>query len=141
MKSGLLIFLFILSFAGCKSRDKIPKNILPQSEMETVLWDMIRADKFLTDFILIKDTSLNKDTASINLYQQIFRIHHISKEKFQQSFAFYRAHPDLLKVILDSLNSRPDNAASGTYHPQPVTDTLPPFRKIKLLPHNRKQRR
>ena len=129
MKSGLLIFFFIFFLISCKSRDKIPKNILPQEKMQAVLWDIIRADKFLTDFIL-KDTSLNKDTASINLYQQIFRIHHVSKEKFQQSFAFYRSHPDLLKIILDSLNLRPP-APTEVHQFHSVTDTSRSLRKIK----------
>ena len=125
MKLRLLIFFLFFLLAGCKSRNKIPKNILPELKMQMVLWDMIRADKFLTDFVFIKDTSLNRDTARINLYQQVFRIHHISEEKFQKSFDFYKAHPPLLKAILDSLDKRSGttSAPAGEYKFQPVTDT------------------
>ena len=136
MKFRLLIFFLVLFFAGCKSRNKIPQNILPQAKMQAVLQDMIRADKFLTDFVFIKDTSLNKDTASIKLYEQVFRIHHISKENFQQSFAFYRAHPLLLKVLLDSLNTRRNNAPAQQYNSEPVTDTAHFFKRIVKPPQN-----
>ena len=138
MKSGILIFFFFLFFAGCKSRDKIPKNILPQAKMQAVLQDMIRADKFLTDFVLIKDTNLNKDTASIKLYQQVFRIHHISKENFQQSFTFYKTHPLLLRVLLDSLNTKRTNTISPQYYSQPVTDTAHSFKRI-VKPSQKKE--
>jgi hypothetical protein len=103
----------------------VPKNILTQPEMQMVLWDMIRADKFLTDFVFIKDTSLDKDTARINFYQQVFSIHHISEEKFKKSFDYYKAHPTLLKAILDSLDKRSGttSAPAEEYKFQPVTDT------------------
>jgi len=137
MKAGLLILFFSFFFAGCKSRNKIPKNILSQTKMEAVLFDMIRADKFLTDFVFIKDTSLNKDTSSIKLYQQIFRIHHISKQEFQQSFSFYRAHPDLFKTVLDSLYAKSNNVhGSNVYKPVSVTDS---FRHLKDSLVNKKR--
>ena len=124
MKTGLLILFFSFFFAGCKSSNKIPKNILSQAKMEAVLFDMIRADKFLTDFVFIKDTALNKDTSSVKLYQQIFRIHHINKEEFQQSFSFYRVHPDLFKVVLDSLYARSTKLlAAGVYKSNILIDT------------------
>ncbi|HKB42904.1 MAG TPA: DUF4296 domain-containing protein, partial [Chitinophagaceae bacterium] len=95
------------------------------------------ADKFLTDFVFIKDTSLNKDTSSIKLYQQIFRIHHISKQEFQQSFSFYRSHPDLFKTVLDSLYTRSNNVqGTNAYKPTPVIDT---FRHLKDSLVNKKK--
>jgi hypothetical protein len=135
MKTGLLILFISIFFAECKKRNKIPNHILSQSKMQAVMWDMIRADKFLTDFVLIKDTTLNKNRESIKLYQQVLGIHHISKEEFQQSFAFYRAHPNLLKEVLDSLNARPDIAPTELYKPRPLRDTLHPMKKIIPLPH------
>ena len=142
MKAGLLIIIFSFFFAGCKNSNKAPNNILPQAKMEALLMDMIRADKFLTDFVLIKDTSLNKDTMSIKLYQQIFRIHHISKEEFQRSFSFYRAHLDLFKTVLDSVYTKSNNVSTtNIYKPVSVIDTfrhlkdsLRNGKKIKRLP-------
>ena len=73
--------------------------------MQAVVWDMMRADQFVTILYLEKDSTLDRNTESIKLYQQVFRIHQISKEEFQQSLSFYRSHPALLKVIMDSLKS------------------------------------
>ena len=55
MRTGLLI-ITILFFAGCKNKNAVPGNILPQSKMQAVIWDMMRADQFLTDYVLNKDT-------------------------------------------------------------------------------------
>lgn len=114
MRTWLLINLIILFIAGCKDKNAVPGNVLPQKKMQAVLWDMMRADQFLADYVLNKDTSLKKKTESIKLYQQILTINGVSKEKFEQSFSFYKSHPLLLKVIMDSIF----NAS-----PEPVVDT------------------
>lgn len=72
--------------------------------MQAVLWDMMRADQFLADYVLNKDTSLKKDETRFNMYQQVFAIHKIDKEIYQRSLNYYMDHPDLLKVILDSIS-------------------------------------
>lgn len=113
MRTGLLI-IAILFFAGCKNKKAIPDNILPQDKMQAVIWDMMRADQFLTDYVLNKDTALKKQTESIKLYQQILAINKVSKEEFERSFYYYKTHPLLLKVIMDSIA----NTA-----PEVVTDT------------------
>ena len=101
MRTGLLI-ITILFFAGCKNKNAVPGNILPQSKMQAVIWDMMRADQFLTDYVLNKDTALKKQTESIKLYQQILAINKVSKEEFERSFNYYKSHPLLLKVIINS---------------------------------------
>src|ERR1700674_5346015 len=125
MRIGLLILYVSLLIAGCKSRDRIPGNVLSQKEMRPVLWDIMRADQFLADYVFSKDSSLNRKTESIKLYQQVFAIHKISKEKFQRSFSFYKSHPSLLKVIMDSLSKPPSAAFTPIIKPQPLTDTEP----------------
>ena len=35
-----------------------------------------------------------------------FQIHHITRQDFDKSYAYYRQHPDLMKIILDSLSRR-----------------------------------
>jgi Domain of unknown function (DUF4296) len=147
MRKWLLILYASFLLAGCKSKSHIPANVLPQLKMQAVLWDMIRADQFLTDFVLNKDSTLNKKTESIKLYLQVFNIHHISKEEFQHSFSFYRSHPALLKVIMDSLSTISSTSLAELYKPKPLTDTLHPdtnklqqrkdtmlFRKRKRIP-------
>ncbi len=91
--------------------------------MELVLHDMMRADKFLADYVLNKDTTKKIDSESIKLYQQIFAIHQITGEQFQKSFTYYKEHPDQLRAIMDSL-SRPA-AAAPTEMVQPLPAPQP----------------
>jgi Domain of unknown function (DUF4296) len=102
-----LSFLFISLFliTSCKDKNKIPKDIFPQEKMQAVLWSMINAGEFLNGYVLYKD-SVDKMAESLKTYGQVFQIHHITKEEFDKSYSYYREHPDLLKVILDSLSKR-----------------------------------
>lgn len=103
MRRTLLLLISCVCLAACTKKSTIPRDVLPQKKMQAVLWDMMRADQFLTDFVINKDTTANLDTESIRLYREIFAIHHISKKEFQRSFAFYKAHPAFLKPIMDSI--------------------------------------
>jgi len=107
MMKGLLTSCVIILIIGCGNKDGIPSDVLPQKKMQAVLWDMMRADQFLSDYVLNKDTSLKQNVESIKLYQQILAIHAISKEKFERSFDFYQAHQLLLRAIMDSIVNAP----------------------------------
>jgi hypothetical protein len=112
MRTGWLIGTVAVLFLSCKGKDHVPADVLPKDKMQAVLWDMMRADQFLTDFVLNKDTSLNKETESTKFYQQVFSIHKISKEDFQRSFTFYRSHPQMMKDLMDSVGRRSVNPPS-----------------------------
>ncbi len=103
MKNFLLIVL-ICVFISC-SNNKVPKGILPKPKMENVLWDLMRADEFVMNYVR-KDSTRSKKQESIKLYQQVFQIHKITKEEFEKSFSFYKKHPEILKPLLDTLESR-----------------------------------
>lgn len=99
-------FSFILLFIFCScNANKIPDDILPPDKMQEVLWDMIRADEFLVSYV-IKDTSVDRKTESIKLYEKVFDVHDISKTAFEKSFKYYQLHPKNLQPIMDSLNAR-----------------------------------
>jgi len=107
---GSLSAICLLFFVSCRQRETIPNDILHPEKMEKVLWDMVRADQFVTDYILTRDTLLKADSESIRMYQQIFRIHNISREDFKKSYYFYQTHPDFLKPVVDSIMSRTNTA-------------------------------
>jgi hypothetical protein len=140
MKTKWLIICLIVNLTGCRNNNRIPGDILPPQKMQAVLWDIMRADKFLSDFVLLKDTGLNKKTESIKMYEQVFAIHSITKEKFQHSFSWYEAHPAALQVIMDSLSNRPVTAPTKMIQPNDTTrppvrvpgDTSKPGRRISL---------
>jgi hypothetical protein len=120
------IFFFLLLtavlIAGCKNKNSVPGNVLPPDKMQAVLWDMMRADQFLTDYVFARDTSKNKEKESIRMYEQIFGFHKITKEEFTKSFAFYRANPLHLQGVMDSMAKRTADAPTKVA----ATDSLPP---------------
>ena len=107
----LFSFFLLLIFFSCKA-NKIPDDILPPEKMQEVLWDMIRADEFLVSYV-IKDTSVNRKTESVKLYQKVFEVHDISKSAFEKSFKYYQLHPENLQPIMDSLNARKSDREIG----------------------------
>jgi len=117
----LVVSVLILLLPACKSKRN--SSVIPPDKMELVLHDMMRADKFLADYVLNKDTTKKIDSESIKLYQQIFAIHQITGEQFQKSFTYYKEHPDQLRAIMDSL-SRPA-AAAPTEMVQPLPAPQP----------------
>jgi len=128
------IFLFIILTvfaAGCITDKKIPKGILSQNEMRKIMWDLMRADAYVTDFIM-KDSTRKHDqkAESTLLYEQVFDIHSTTKETFIKSRDFYESRPDLLKVITDSLRSDERKVQQYQNHKKPQPDTS--LRKIKL---------
>jgi hypothetical protein len=107
MRSGAVIIFFVFIIAACKDENRIPRSVLSQEKMQLVLWDMMRADQFLAEFVFKNDSTLNKRIESTKMYQDVLAIHGISQEKFSESFRFYQSHPALLKILMDSLNKKP----------------------------------
>jgi len=134
MRIFLFIFLFSISFFECTKRDKVPAHILSQPKMKAIVWDMMRADRFLSNFILPNDTSLNADSEKISVYKKIFLIHDVSKEKFRESFNYYKDHPSLLKTLFDSLGSQNIDSEQATRVHQ--GDTALPFKKLRKPLHD-----
>jgi|SRR5687768_6017301 len=99
----LLLAIFTLLFS-C-SRDKKKPEILTQSQMERVIWDIMQVDEYANAYISrdsLKD--LNKERQQ--LYLKVFQLHKVSKEDFNASIKYYSSKPDLMKVIFDSLSSK-----------------------------------
>jgi hypothetical protein len=122
MRRILLLILVVLSLASCRNRKSIPKDVLPKQKMQAVLFDLMRADQFITDFIINKDSSFKLDEESIKLYGKVFALHHITKEEFSRSFKYYNDHPVLLRAILDSIGSTPTPATGVIVKPDTITE-------------------
>ncbi len=88
--------------------------------MQAVLWDMISTGEFLTAYVLNKD-SIDKMTESSKLYGQTLQFHHITREEFDKSYLYYRQHPALMKIILDSLSKK---QVTPIEIPGPQMDTI-----------------
>ena len=128
MRFFLFIILTVLAI-GCIQDKKIPNDVLKQNEMRRIMWDLMRADAYVADFIM-KDSTKDQKQESVVLYEKIFVIHSTTKEVFQKSLTFYQSRPDLFKAISDSLRSDERKAQEYQDVKKPETDTT--LRKMRL---------
>jgi hypothetical protein len=99
-----LIALIIISSLLFSCSSSVPRGIIGPDEMKQIVFDLIRADQFIDNYVT-KDTTANVKERRITLYQQVFAIYEVSKEEFYKSYAYYQQHPDKNKVLFDSLNA------------------------------------
>jgi len=114
MRSILRVTLFTIILFSCGKKEK-NADVLSQNKMRDVMWDMIRADQWVSDQ-LIKDSSKNKKEESIKLYEQVFHIHGITKDDFKKSLDYYSSRPDLFRPIIDSLARRKNDFVPTKTH-------------------------
>lgn len=133
--AGLLTF-FALTFVACSDKNSIPSGVLPKDKMEGVLWDMILADQYAA--YLAKDSAhLDLKLARLRLYEQVFRLHDITRDKFRKSYQFYISHPEITQGLFDSVVNRGNLLKTESYsHPplKPAVTTPPAPAAVPLKP-------
>ena len=111
--SALLMFVL-----ACTDPDKIPGDVIPVAKMERVMWDMIQADRFSSQFN--KDTIKGRaDSMSFQWYHKVFALHGITREEFTESFDYYLSRPDITKTMFDSLASEAERIRPKLYKENP----------------------
>jgi hypothetical protein len=145
MRKGILGLLAVcaLLLTACGDKKSVPFGILSVDKMAPVMWDMVEADQYAA--ILVRDSAhVDAKMERMRLYEQVFRSHGISREKFEKSYSYYKGHPEISQILYDSLSAQgnryrteayahpslrpavtPGNPAPGT--PQPArTSPVPP---------------
>ncbi len=100
MKCILIISISVL-FYSCK--DSMPSGIIEQNKMQEILWDVLRADA-LSQQIISRDPAKSLAAENLKLTRKVFLIHNITEEQYEKSYSYYTHHPDMMRVILNSLN-------------------------------------
>jgi hypothetical protein len=103
MISILLPVMFLIS--SCGNKEKLPAGVLKPEKMQAVLWDVIKADVFATEFIK-KDSAKNAAAENLKLQQQIFAIHKITRADFYKSYDYYKSNTVEFKKVIDSMIAR-----------------------------------
>src|SRR5213076_2813604 len=98
MKTLFSVFIIFFLCYSCSDKEKKDSSILSEKQMTDVMWDLMRADQWVQDFV-IKDSTKNKKEESIKLYEEIFRLHHITAEQFKKSQAYYQSNPLLFRPV------------------------------------------
>jgi hypothetical protein len=104
MRRAGIFMVAILLIISCKKKDRLPSGIMTPTQMQSVLFDMMRADQFLNEYVFAKDSSAKLDSSCMNLYARVMTLHNISRDDFKKSFDYYNAHPSLLRDVLDSIS-------------------------------------
>ncbi len=110
----LLLFCFLI---GCANKDSIPSGIISKPEMQKVMWDMIQADQFSKRFLIKDSAKKNVSLETMKLYDEVFQLHHITRDEFQKSYQFYLGRPDIFKVIMDSLSVQANRRMHEVHEP------------------------
>lgn len=105
MKNLLSIFFFFVLLTVVSCSNGKAKEIISTDSMQVIIWDMMKADEF---FIrkMVTDSNAVKNKEDVKLYETVFAIHGISRERFFNSYRYYEAHPVLLKKIIDSIDAK-----------------------------------
>lgn len=124
--AGVLCMLLI---AGCSEKDKIPSGVIGKDEMEKIIWDMMLADQYSSNYLVKDSAKVNVKIETLKLYEDIFRLHKVSRDEFRKSFQFYQGRPDITRTMFDSLLARGNRARMENYaHPVATPPAVPSVR-------------
>lgn len=99
------ITLFVcLVFIACTNDNDKNDVIIEKDKMTEVIRDITLAETYV-DYFLKKDTTVNKDTLLKREIEKVLTIHKIDVKTFSASYRYYKNHPDLFKVVVDSASA------------------------------------
>jgi hypothetical protein len=93
--TGILLF-------SCSGRNT-SHPVIPMEKMEKILWDIIQADQFSSQFLYKDSAKLNVKEETMKLYDEVFAVNHVTREQFKTSYNFYMEHPEITRSMFDSL--------------------------------------
>ena len=107
MRTGIfLVGVLLVMGISCNDSTKVSSGILPKDKMENLLWDMMLADRYSAQFLLKDSATKDVKLETMKLYEQVFQMHHITREQFVKNYKYYLSRPDISKVLFDSLSAR-----------------------------------
>jgi len=106
----------IVFFVSCGGKEEIPPGILKPKKMQAVLWDVIKAESFTSEF-LKKDSVKTDSVENYKLQQQLFAIHKVTRDEFYKSYDYYRSNTTLFKQVLDSMIAQEQQKKDKNFKP------------------------
>lgn len=104
-----MIRIFIISIflllSGCSSLPENTGAVIHKDTMAAVLRDILLAEGYVESY-LIQDTSLKKDTLLKQEIDLVLKLHNLDANSFSTSYRYYKNHPDLFKLVIDSASVR-----------------------------------
>lgn len=85
--------------------DGVPNDVVSPEKMQDVLTDMLLAEGFTENFLLL-DSSKTREEWFSQEYSRVMSIHHLTQDEFRTSLNFYKKRPDMFKIIVDTVYQR-----------------------------------
>ena len=121
----LTVFFIMILLAACSNRSSIPRGIIPIDSMTVIMKDIILANEYSLANIPKDSTKKDKILANQQLLDGVFKIHHITRETFENSYRFYESRPDMNKTIFDSLSAYANRHRTELYRPLKIPKPIP----------------
>jgi hypothetical protein len=115
-----IFFLLVCLFASCTNSSPVPAGIIPGRRMETIMWQLMQSDEYVNT-VVAKDSTKKASVEKMKIYQQVFDLNSTSINEFKKSYRYYMAHPDITKVMFDSIAARATRERTDMYKSKPDT--------------------
>lgn len=102
-RMATFVFIALIMTFSCSRKQEIPPNIFPVQKMKLIVWDLEIAEQTASEKFVLQKDSLRMEATS--LYQQVFAKYKTNKATFYKSMSYYETHPDVLTILLDSVNT------------------------------------
>lgn len=127
MKSIFFLFLVSMVVLLSCSEDTGPKPALSQMEMVPLVYQLMLVDEISIDY-QNRDSTRRLDSVRARKYDQVFDLNNVDYKTFKESYDYYLARPDQLKLIFDSVEAFGNRDRLARMNPssaQPVTKPKP----------------
>ena len=115
---GVFFILLTCLILGCAG--KRSSQVIPQPEMEKIIWEVMQVDEFAKDF-LTRDSTKDIKKEKIRLFQKVFQLHDVTEKQFSSSYKYYAAQPEIIKVMFDSIAAQSQRQREYLYMPRDST--------------------
>lgn len=96
--------MLVLAYS-CSTDGKSAKPSIGQDQMANLLSEIALAEGYAETYLL-RDTTLDRDSIIRTQVDLVFKIRKVDQTQFRSSYKYYRQHPQIFKVLLDTANAR-----------------------------------
>lgn len=105
----------VLVVSSCSDKNSVPAGVLPHEKMEAVMWDVIQSEQYSAAYLAKDSAHINLKLENLRLYDEVFRLHQVSREEFRKSYQYYMGRADLAQLLFDSLLSKGNRLRTESY--------------------------
>lgn len=109
----LLSFLLLLLLPGCRQTAEVkkPEGVLSEKKLVPLMWDLLQAEE-VSAVTLRPDSAAYSVQRSLPMYGGVLQRHGVDQAALGRSLDWYRRHPEVFSVVIDSLQRRASYATA-----------------------------